>query len=36
MPHTVLVVDDEPPVRELVTVALEREGYTVLAAASAD
>jgi CheY-like chemotaxis protein len=36
MPYTVLVVDDEPLVRELVAAALERDGYTVLAAASAD
>ena len=36
MAATVLVVDDEPLVRDLVTTALERDGYVVLAAASAD
>jgi two-component system cell cycle sensor histidine kinase/response regulator CckA len=37
MPYTtVLVVDDEPLVRELVSTALEREGYTVLVASSGE
>jgi DNA-binding response OmpR family regulator len=31
---TVLIVDDEPDIRELVTAALESEGYAVVAAAS--
>ncbi len=32
MPHTILVVDDEPMVREVVTRYLERDGYRVEAA----
>jgi CheY-like chemotaxis protein len=35
-PVTVLVVDDEPLVRQLVQTALEHDGYAVLAAASGD
>ena len=34
--ETILLVEDEPPVRELVGEILERSGYTVLQAASAE
>lgn len=33
--HTILVVDDEPSVRRVVTAALKRQGYVVLEAADA-
>jgi CheY-like chemotaxis protein len=32
MKHTVLVVEDEPDLREMMSEALERSGYTVVAA----
>src|SRR5271157_1799199 len=34
MPHTILLVDDEPKMREVVGVALEELGYRALTAAS--
>jgi len=36
MQHTILIVDDEPPIRELLTDALSREPYDVLCAGSAE
>ena len=36
MQHTVLVVDDEPAIREMLTDALSREPYEVLCAGSAE
>ena len=36
MQHTVLVVDDEPAIREMLTDALAREPYEVLCAGSAE
>ena len=32
MPHNILVVDDEPPIAEMVAVLLEDEGYAVTCA----
>jgi len=34
MPHTVLVVDDQEVVRDVIRLTLERAGYTVLEASS--
>lgn len=34
MPYHVLVVDDEAPIREMLNVALERQGYRVTEASS--
>jgi two-component system cell cycle sensor histidine kinase/response regulator CckA len=36
MPHTILVVEDEPELRELVEFVLSEAGYQVLAAASGE
>ncbi len=36
MQHTILIVDDEPSIRELLTDALSREPYDVLCAGSAE
>jgi len=35
-PRTILVVEDERPVRDLVATVLRREGFTVLSAANAE
>ncbi len=36
MPKKVLVVDDEPQSREVIKIALEREGYSICGVASAE
>ncbi len=35
-PHTILIVDDEPHIREVVVFALQKAGYDILEAADGE